>query len=71
MKKIKPCPFCGSRAVLSPFESEEVIEATVICTHCCAAGPLHTAIVMFNGEFEVELYDLEKQAIKAWNKVKR
>lgn len=56
---LRPCPFCGHKAVIEPFKSRKGYEANALCT-CCMAN-MHT--ITFDTEEEAE-----KEVIKAWNR---
>ena len=55
MTKLKPCPFCGGKAVmlLCPPSCEQKTKWVVICKNKCVNQYPH---------------DSEKEAIEAWNK---
>lgn len=52
MSELKPCPFCGERETLKPWQADAIEYWTVICESCVAEGP--TSIT-------------EAEAIAAWN----
>lgn len=61
MKKIKPCPFCGSEAKLSNSYNERrsVFYTKVLCMHCHAeGGPIKSS------NMTAETND---EAIEHWN----
>ena len=59
MAELKPCPFCGSEALLDEFTVRKGFEACIVCTGCLADMPTIT-------------YDTEEEArnaaIEAWNR---
>ena len=58
-KPLKPCPFCGSKAIIESFSVRKGFEATVSCTECLANMPTITF------DFEETAY---LEAIKDWNR---
>jgi Lar family restriction alleviation protein len=59
MAELKPCPFCGGKALLEEFIVRKGFEACIVCADCLVSMPTTT-------------YDTEKEAreraIEAWNK---
>ena len=58
--ELKPCPFCGGKAVLEPFRARKGYEAVIQCNGGCLA--LMRTIT----------YDTEEEAVEAvknaWNR---
>ena len=58
--KLKPCPFCGGKAVLEPYKARKGYEANIQCNGGCLA--LMRTIT----------YDTEEEAVEAvvntWNR---
>lgn len=52
MMELKPCPFCGSEAMLESFKVRKGYEANVVCCECLVNMPTIT-------------YDTEEEAIQA------
>lgn len=59
MTELKPCPFCGSKAIIESFSVRKGFEANVSCTECLANMPTITF------DFEETAY---LEAIKDWNR---
>lgn len=59
MAELKPCPFCGGKAMVESFAVRKGFEANIVCTDCLVNMPTIT-------------YDTEEEAIaaveKAWNR---
>ena len=73
MSKLKPCPFCGSKAKIHeciqelPFSEERNI--FFVCCTGCGCQPFHFSEIClyYKSDFEERKKQLKKQAIEAWN----
>lgn len=70
-KELKPCPFCGGKAILTDGKPKTfgTFEALVICKDCSASVVGVSSINFSTRKFEENGYDIAReQAIKAWNR---
>ncbi len=61
-KKLKPCPFCGGKAVLESWGDNPKSDRHWIACYSLSCKR------RFNGGLETGFYKSPKSAIKAWNK---
>ena len=59
MAELKPCPFCGGKAVLEPYKARKGYEATIQCNGGCIV--YMTTITYDTAEEAIET------VIKRWN----
>lgn len=67
--KVKPCPFCGSSAIVQPVTTYRTPAVRVRCSACCASSNLQVASIQLypephNMTFRMSL----DEAVNKWNK---
>ena len=56
--KLKPCPFCGGKAVLSSWHKSQ----------CMKKGEIRAEVYCYNCVARSSVYRSEAEAIAAWNR---
>lgn len=59
MDNLKPCPFCGGKAVLEPYKARKGYEANIQCNGGCLLN-MHTIT------FET-IEEAVENVVEAWN----
>lgn len=59
MDELKPCPFCGGKAVLEPYKARKGYEATIQCNGGCL---LYMTTITYDTEEEAV-----ETVVKRWN----
>ena len=69
MEKLKPCPFCGGKAVFKVGCKKGRITLRIACKRCHAKSKRYDSEASGN-EYETQTYFevIKKKAMEAWNR---
>lgn len=67
--QVKPCPFCGSSAIVQPVTTYRTPAVRVRCSACCASSGLQVASMqLYPKRREMNFQMSLDAAINKWNK---